>query len=356
MFYSYGASQQGTDHIKNGIVCQDSHKIAKLEEWGAVAAVADGLGSELYSDIASRIAVDVAVGYCADALKRDFPESEVLKVLETAFTLAQQKIEARAIEDGHDLDQYDTTLDVAALIGEELYCGHSGDSGIIALTTEGLFVPVTAQQRDDMNHVFPLYFGKSKWVFSHFENKVACVLLATDGMLDTFFPPCLQDEPVKIHCALAQYFMDPQKLHLEETDEDALRDRLEMYLSKIPDRVVRDDKTIAVILNGNSQISYQNDAYYKEPNWDVAIERHRRKINKLLYPNLFVNEELSSEAASSPALEEDPSDTSKCDDEKEREENIVSNTGKAGKTPSASKGRHYKAKNKSKEKNKGKNM
>ena len=44
MIYSYGVSLPGTYHIKNNIVCQDSHQILHVGKQMAIAAVADGLG------------------------------------------------------------------------------------------------------------------------------------------------------------------------------------------------------------------------------------------------------------------------------------------------------------------------
>lgn len=71
MIYSFGITQQGKAHIKKNINCQDAYCIKTINEKICVVAVADGLGSEEYSDIASRIAADCSVAYCADRIRLD---------------------------------------------------------------------------------------------------------------------------------------------------------------------------------------------------------------------------------------------------------------------------------------------
>ena len=65
MIYSYGTTQQGPYHVQKNIVCQDFHYLKKVSEDCVIAAVADGLGSESHSDVASKIAATESVEYCA---------------------------------------------------------------------------------------------------------------------------------------------------------------------------------------------------------------------------------------------------------------------------------------------------
>ena len=94
--------------------------------------------------------------------------SNTLQLLQKEIPKLQNKIESVAAENGHELDQYDTTLSLVVFIGDRLYYGHSGDSGIIAMNTEGIYEKVTDQQRDSDGRVFPLYFGEDKWVFGRY--------------------------------------------------------------------------------------------------------------------------------------------------------------------------------------------
>jgi serine/threonine protein phosphatase PrpC len=159
MIYSYGVSAQGTYHVKNNnIPCQDYHHIVKCGNDLVVAAVADGLGSVKYSDVGSKIAATVSVKYCAKNIVDLSDTDAILGVIKQSFVLAQHSIEKKAKENGHSINDYDTTLTLAIMREDTLFYGHSGDSGMIALTVEGLYEQVTTQQRDEDGCVFPLFF------------------------------------------------------------------------------------------------------------------------------------------------------------------------------------------------------
>lgn len=298
MIYAYGVTQQGTYHVKNNIVCQDSHRIIKCNESMAIAAVADGLGSEMYSDTASKIAVDFTTKYCAERITSETVEDEILKIIKEAFTLAQQKIEETAEQNGHELDQYDTTLSLAVLRDSELFFGHSGDSGIVALNMDGSYEKVTEQQRDEENRVFPLYFGEEKWIIRKYEKQVASVFLATDGMLETLFPIYLREEPISIYVALARFFMDAKILNIEADGEETVQNRISTFIEKIPDAQVNDDKTVAVILNTDNKPALMAEDYYKEPDWKELKRKREEKWKRLAYPSLYNDEQNETEKTS----------------------------------------------------------
>lgn len=291
MIYAYGITQQGLYHIKKDLVCQDAHKIIKCGEDMAVAAVADGLGSEKYSDVASRIAADLSTEYCAKNIKPDETDNNILAVIKDAFEIAQNRIEAVAIENEHELDQYDTTLSLVVLINNKLYYGHSGDSGIIAMTTEGKYEKITEQQRDDDGRVLPLYFGEEKWEFSMYPKPVSSVLLATDGMFEIFFPIYIRDEKVNLYVALAKYFMDPHGLGFETIGEAGVKEKIGGFISSIPESQVNDDKTVVVVVNDNVEYSLQPDYYYVEPDWKVLKQRYEDEWKSQAYPHLFKDKE-----------------------------------------------------------------
>ena len=78
MIYAYGVTQQGAYHVKNNVVCQDYHKIIKCSENMIIAAVADGLGSEEHSDVASKTASELSTEYCSDHIKVIRPRKRFL--------------------------------------------------------------------------------------------------------------------------------------------------------------------------------------------------------------------------------------------------------------------------------------
>ena len=287
MIYAYGLTQQGHYHIASGLVCQDAHRILRRSERMAVAAVADGLGSETRSDIAAKLAAERATAWCAEHIAENSPEEEILKRIREAFSLSQRDIERTAAERGEDSDQYDTTLSLAVLIGDTLYYGHSGDSGILALTTNGLYEKVTEQQRDEEGRVYPLYFGEEKWVFGKYPRPVASVLLATDGMYELFFPVYIRNEAVPVYTALARYFMDPQALHARELSEAETGERIGRFVASIPASQVKDDKTLVVLTDPEREIRYQPPAYYAEPDWPALKRKYEEAWQRAAYPQLF---------------------------------------------------------------------
>ena len=286
MFYSYGISVKGADHIREETVCQDANKIVKCSEGMVLAAVADGLGSEKYSDRASMKAVETATTYCAGHIKEDDTEEAILDGIRQAFIQSRTEIESMARDQGNEIDQYDTTLTLAVLIGDCLYYGHCGDSGIIALERTGLYSRVTEQQRDDYGRVFPLCF-EDHWTISRYSEPVGSVLLATDGMLDTFFPVWIRNESVNIHVSQARFFMDPERLRIEKMNEEETTERMRNILESIDPETVGDDKTVAVVINMDIICEKQPDNYYKEPDWTELKRRFNEEWRKAAYPGLY---------------------------------------------------------------------
>lgn len=295
MIYTYGITQQGTYHVKHDLICQDAHNIIKCDDAFVVAAVADGLGSEEHSDIASKMASEISTEYCADNINNESSDEQILDVIRDSFALAQSRIEQVATENGHELDQYDTTLSLAVYKDDTLYYGQSGDSGIVALTADGIYKKVVEQQRDEEGRVFPLYFGDDKWVFGKFPEPVVSVLLATDGMFETLFPVYIQNEPVSIYVALARYFMGPDSLQIEESGEEYVKEKVAEFMGSIPDAQVNDDKTVVVLVNPSHDMKLQSPEYYAEPNWDELRKRYEENWRREAYPHLFKDEEKTEE-------------------------------------------------------------
>lgn len=181
------------------------------------------------------------------------------------------------------------------LRGDALYYGQSGDSGIVTLTTEGLYKKVVEQQRDEEGRVFPLYFGEDKWVFGKFLEPVVSVFLATDGMLETLFPVYIRNEPVNIYVALARYFMGPDFLHIEKFGEDYVKEKVSEFMKGIPDAQVNDDKTVVVMVNPDLKMKVQQQSYYAEPNWEELRRRYEEAWKRAAYPHLFKDAEDNQE-------------------------------------------------------------
>ena len=294
MIYYYGVTQQGTYHIEHDLVCQDAHFCKVINDHFAIAAVADGLGSEKYSDVASKIASEKSVQYCSENITEDGNLDDIPEVIKKSFEVALGEIYAVADAEKQERDQYDTTLSVVVFLNGTVYFGNSGDSGIVVLNKDGTYDPLTEQQRDENGYVFPLCFGEEKWVFGKKEN-VGSVLLATDGMLETLFPFLLKNEPVSIYVALAHFLMNEESLRFADSADGEVQRKMDAFVASISGKQVNDDKTILVMLDTTIICEKQSPEYYAAPDWASLKKKHDEAFRRAAYPHLYKDEENTEE-------------------------------------------------------------
>ncbi len=277
-------SLTGTSHIKKGTVCQDSHKAAKLSNGWVVAAVADGVGSAKHSEIASALAVQTVVEVCTEKITSETKLEDVKPILLEAYTKAEERIEIYADEHGDPITDYDTTLSSVVYDGAKLVYGHSGDGGIIGLATDGKYVRITRPQKAEDNVcVIPLRAGAAAWEIKDAEGPFASVLLATDGIYDTFFPYLLKGQETEVYVPLVRYFLDNTIMGGSEKNIQELQDNRIAFVNSPTYASVEDDKTVLVVINEKVKPGVQEDAYYAEPDWARLEELWRRRA----YPHLY---------------------------------------------------------------------
>jgi len=272
----------GTSHEKKGVGCQDASDVKILSNGWAVAAVADGVGSCKYSDVAAQMAVDVALQVCAEAIEEE-PDCELLKVIEEAFFHAEQEIDKYSLAQGHPLSEYDTTLSLVIYDRRYVSYGHCGDGGIVGLHANGDYVKITSPQKKDGIYVIPLRAGKESWVIGDVEGEFASILLATDGVYDTFFPYLLKGQPVEVYVPLIRYFMDNNLLKATNKNIKAIRQERIDFLSSDSCASITDDKTILVLISDEIKPKEKPPEFYAEPNWNSL----QLGWNKIAYPHLY---------------------------------------------------------------------
>lgn len=286
MIHHYGITQQGTYHVEKGIVCQDAHNFKLINDHFAIAAVADGLGSESHSDVASQTAVSISVEHCANSIQENDAEEKILSIIKESFLKSLEEINKIAISNNDDVDQYDTTLVVAVYINGNVYFGNAGDSGIVVLNKNGRYESLTIQQRDEDGHVFPLWFGEEKWVFGKKEN-VASVFMATDGMYETLFPFLLKGTDNPLYVALAHYMMSDECVGFTNQPAEDVQQKMEEFIANIPGNQVNDDKTVLVMSDSNIIPERLEDDYYKSPDWVELKKKHDEEYRRMAYPNMY---------------------------------------------------------------------
>lgn len=287
-FTTYKVNLSGPYHIKKGIPCQDAYCIRETPDGVIVAAVADGLGSEAYSDKGAKIASSFVVTYCKQNYKPEMTEGETIALLRRAYAKAYAQVEKTALADGNDADQYDCTLCTVIYDGKNLYYGQSGDSGLIVGSYDGGYYKITEQQRDEDGNVFPLCFGPEYWDFGKVEGNVTSVMLMTDGVWEQACPPILRFEKQSINVGFVEMFMN--HYGLKEYEVRSLEREARRYLRDFPAKRLDDDKTIVVVVNTDANPTRREDSYYASPDWNELVAAREKRIREQSEPKVTVEE------------------------------------------------------------------
>lgn len=262
-----------------GKPCQDCSSSFRLMTRGdiVVSIIADGVGSCQYAEYGS----SWAVKYAEEYIRHHYVDNHLLNyesILKEAFHYALDSIITNSkAASSEELIQYDTTLTIGIYDGDDLYYGHSGDGGIIGLTDRGEYVKVTEPQKgSDGISVLPLRLSEY-WTFGTISG-LSSVLLATDGIYDSFLPYLLKYEPVQIYVPLISYFMDNNDIQVSIDNEEELSNDIKDYLLSSSCNTIQDDMTVAVMINSDKLPEKQNPEYYAEPNWMALKNKWDSKV------------------------------------------------------------------------------
>ena len=287
MFYIYGVSQAGHGHIKKGVPNQDALAYKIINERAAIGVIADGVGSAAKAEEASRIAADSFIKRICDIYEKFedlfFGESDKTRFLRDAFAYANNAIIDHA--GVHDLLDYDTTLTACLLCENKLFYGHAGDSGLIALKTNGLYELVTQKAQDDLGRVYPLAMTNN-WSFGEVDD-VSSVLMATDGVLDFICPVFIRDSDEPLRIDILEYFMNYIEELTNGAELKAIQENVDKFIASIPSDVISDDKTALVIINADFPATRQPEEYYALRNWQKIKEEYDEAWRKKAYPDIF---------------------------------------------------------------------
>lgn len=295
---TYAVNLPGPSHIDQGIPCQDSYEIA-FSDGAAIAAVADGVGSERYSDLGSAIAAKEVVEACKQNLPSCTSEQDVLDMMRAAYWRAYDAVLEGAAAMGKPANEFDSTLCTAILDGGTLHWGQSGDSGIVAAMKDGTYRLVTRMQRDDEGRVYTLCFDE-RWKFGTLHD-VSTVMLCTDGVLENMAPLVLRvHSEHEVDTRLARMFLHPQPgdaANLKELEAAA-----STFFERYPRSMLDDDKTAVVVFDERNLPGEQPAPYYEGPDWDEIA----RKVNAALYrPGPAAGDEADAAAAETAAPSDD---------------------------------------------------
>ena len=289
-------------HKAANIPCQDDCSITpSVDNSYMIAAVADGLGSELFTDVASHLAVETVTAYCADKISEKSTEVEILSTMKDAFIAAYKAIVDRAKTDGNDIDEYDTTLCLGVFrrADGQLFFGQSGDSGIVVLNEDGTYQKITSEQQNEDGDVQPLCFGPDYWVFDKV-NGVAAVAIMSDGLLKLACPRSLKDQPCTINVYFIENFL--QRNNVTAEDIPSLVTEITTYVDNIPDYNSDDDKTIVCVFREGVKVQNKEPEYYSPLDWKALRQSQRQMNSEVL--GQYKDDVLSAQADNS----KEPSD------------------------------------------------
>lgn len=294
MLIAYGMSIVGTSHVGKNTPCQDSHRYELLPNGRIAIAVADGVGSAKHSEVASKMACDTFIEICKACITEETQRTEIKDIIEKAYRAADQNIKDYVYKTEDIITDYDTTLSAVIYDGKHIVYGHSGDGGIVVLSTSGDYIKVTEPQKaEDGICVVPLRAGEKYWEFGECEAEVASVLLATDGVYDNFMPYLLREQPVEFYIPLIRWFMDNNIIGITDENREQVEESRKKFLCGDSCKAITDDKTVVVAFNTDIVPALKDDSYYAEPDWAKLKELWNRKAYPHLYKDKAADEEKS---------------------------------------------------------------
>ena len=231
-----GSTCIGKNHVKWGIPNQDA-LLVKQYDFGNLRVVADGVGSEKHSELASSAAV-IAV----DDTFKDIADGKLLSEdIADALCINYEK----RLKETSDEPLSTTGIFCAHLMDQGLFLGQIGD-GVCTGFINGERFLLTGKDSPFANVVDPLTPGcpPERWTVMRFPAiNSAKLLLATDGIADDILP--------EKEAEFAEFLISM----IEETDPDHREEKLLEVLKNWETPHSNDDKTVGLYHFEQSQES-----------------------------------------------------------------------------------------------------
>lgn len=168
---------------------------------------------------------------------------------------------------------YQTTLTIAIYDGNNLYYGHIGDDGIVALTSSGKLLMITTRNKgDEASSVYPLQAGKKMWEVGKCIEPIDGFMMATDGILDSVVMSERQNNRV-YYPFMAPAFNRTDNIEIGKLYAKTMQDSEFM-------QEITDDMTIVFVKNER----VKNNLYrFDEKKWNDESKYYEKQLNKTLY-------------------------------------------------------------------------
>lgn len=181
------ASVIGPSHIADKLPNQD-HLSLRGHRGGWIAAVSDGLGSHIHSDIGSKFACKAIQHYWRSAKQKNSEAYEHHEAIQQQWLRYTHP---------HSVKKTGATALYASVTKDGwVHTGQLGD-GLILYRQDGQLRTLTPSRQGFGNQTESLgeYFNKNSWVYSHFQLKQEGdgIILMTDGISDDLVEESLPD-------------------------------------------------------------------------------------------------------------------------------------------------------------------
>lgn len=284
----FGITQQGQSHIRDGnIPCQDSMELRLLHARPIIlTAVADGVGECTHSHYGSRTAVRVALDVLQTRLealaeKKDFEfrnHKQMQGLMVEAFRAALNAVDELAVQMELLPFSFQSTLTVSVYDGSQLYIGHAGDDGVVALTTDGICRMFTRRHKGEAsNSVYPLQARNMDFVAV--EQEIAAFALMTDGVLDAVVGNEVFEN--RVYYPFFKQLFEPILMD-EKGVQELCRSMNDMLAGQEYRRRVSDDISLVVVTN-QSLLARSVKPNFDAEAWIRQTEEITKKIEKQLY-------------------------------------------------------------------------
>jgi serine/threonine protein phosphatase PrpC len=285
----FGFSVAGSSHTAGSIGCQDSHYakiIGNSSGKTVIAAVADGMGSEMYrrSHAGSKTAATATVDYISEHHEPTLSTHALEQLIVEAFGYALNRLQKRALFEGFELEDYSTTLTVAVFTKNCLVFGQVGDGGIIGLDKTGTFHKITEQQKGEFcNQTNSLNTGLEHLVVGSVAEKLCAVLLMTDGIYEFICEDVMSQHDPPLRASFLRSFMDNGVLELKSQSQASdISTAMTAYFSTGEGvKATTDDITMLGIIDTEQTPAKREASYYDMGYLENALNSQERGVYKL---------------------------------------------------------------------------
>lgn len=292
MLTHFYISQQGKRHIEKKTPCQDcSFSIRVHSDVDnrdiIVAAIADGVGSCEYSQYGAEKSV---ASFCTfvqgKILDNEFSldDKSVLSIINKAFIYALQMVEEHSEKMELPFMEFDSTLTGAIYDGENVWYGHIGDDGIVALYNDGTYELITTRHKGEEAHsLFPLK-NTDLWEFGKTSKSVASFAMMTDGVLDYCVDSSVMNNRVYfpfLEPALACVMNNDEKAALQRADWYEYLSGSGNYKQNFRDSV-SDDITLVVVENSES-VKKLPEIIFDFEKWEADTQKRKKELDDKLF-------------------------------------------------------------------------